>query len=678
MTDAGLMINRRLQMSTDVPRRGVLDHSPTAEGLLNHARRDPSSSAAVEDGKQRLGLLVQLQRARATRGLTQRKVAKLMKAAQSAVSDLETGRTEPQLRTVQRYARAVGGELTWRLVNSAGHTATPEGGFEGNTDAMQVRQITPGRSPGIDSGALVASPTRDSLIAHATRNTASTWAVEDDVKRLGLLVMLQKIRREMGLSQQQLADKMGTTQSAISELETGRVDPQLKTIHRYVRTLGLELLWRLDDARVDCIGIKAMLDQSPDTFLSPVLTTLVRENEEHHRTLEALTAALTPLPERWVNRFLECLEEGGWARSTGQGRTKTYTLKDSVANLIGVSLHRDRVLGVLIDMAGNVLDRRHAKIANSSVDDVLASAVRVVSDLYHKSSSGVLGVGVSVAGVVTDDQGVIRFAPALQAPHVTWNDVPFEGRLQEILRSTLSPELRVVVENDVNALSIWEYLREGPNTLATVLLSGVGIGCATVVDGRLIHGAHCSAGEIGHIIVQQDGPPCRLGLDHRGCLETVASAEGILSALELDGGDRTSLISGLTEANRRLGDGNAKVRAVFYAAGEHLGSVIDKYIAFVDPEKIAIYAHPQFANPAEYATAEVFQAGVSNALAGVSRDLESLAAWQTSIEWRPLQERSRARAAAEAAFWHFLRKPTRWAPTLLEPVTTPQVLARMT
>lgn len=68
---------------------------------------DPSVAEAAKDAEQRYDLLEALAGSRRTAGKTQKEVARLMETTQSAVSDFESGRTDPQLSTVQRYARAV-------------------------------------------------------------------------------------------------------------------------------------------------------------------------------------------------------------------------------------------------------------------------------------------------------------------------------------------------------------------------------------------------------------------------------------------------------------------------------------------------------------------------------------------------------------------------------------------
>src|SRR5439155_5322948 len=98
--------------------------------------------------------------------------------------------------------------------------------------------------------------------------------------------------------------------------------------------------------------------------------------------------------------------------------------------------------------------------------------------------------------------------------------------------------------------------RGDTSDLAVVLLSGDGgIGCGLVHDENLLHGKSGISGEIGHIVVESRGKPCRLA-DHRGCLETVASA--------------TVIAEQVARATRR----GESVLDVYQAAGERIGDVL--------------------------------------------------------------------------------------------------------
>ncbi len=126
-------------------------------------------------------------------------------------------------------------------------------------------------------------------------------------------------------------------------------------------------------------------------------------------------------------------------------------------------------------------------------------------------------IGLGVAGVLSDDG-----ARVLQSPNMPWLD---GAPLAELLATALAVPVRA--ENDANCIG-WGEARagagEGARRVACLAL-GTGLGGALVLDGWLLRGGRGRGGELGHLIVQADGPAC--GCGGRGCAEQFASQTGI-------------------------------------------------------------------------------------------------------------------------------------------------------
>jgi ribosome-binding protein aMBF1 (putative translation factor) len=106
------------------PRRGGIDDErDDLDHFLEEELRDPEFRAAYEDAAARSALLRALVNRRGERGISQSEVAARMGTTQSAVSDLERGATDPRLSTLQRYARALGYQLSVQLHGSGGALA---------------------------------------------------------------------------------------------------------------------------------------------------------------------------------------------------------------------------------------------------------------------------------------------------------------------------------------------------------------------------------------------------------------------------------------------------------------------------------------------------------------------------------------------------------------------------
>jgi glucokinase len=141
--------------------------------------------------------------------------------------------------------------------------------------------------------------------------------------------------------------------------------------------------------------------------------------------------------------------------------------------------------------------------------------VKMAQEIREGMNTAPSSAGVGVAGQCTF-QGVVR-----AGPNLWWPDVD--------LRSFLSAALRlpVLVVNDTRAATYGEWRHgagRGTNYLVCLFL-GTGIGGGVVSGGRLLCGCGNTAGELGHIIVDKDGPRC--GCGNRGCLESLASGRGI-------------------------------------------------------------------------------------------------------------------------------------------------------
>jgi glucokinase len=177
----------------------------------------------------------------------------------------------------------------------------------------------------------------------------------------------------------------------------------------------------------------------------------------------------------------------------------------------GIDIGGTKCLGVVVDDDGGIVAeaRRPTPRGESAVIDVLAA---VADDLGPWD-----GLGVGAAGLVTVD-GVLRAAPNLPG----LRELPVRDRLAERVPGP------VVVGNDATCATLAEWrigAAAGADDVVFVAL-GTGIGGGHVCSGVLQHGANGFAGEVGHMVVDPDGPPCVCG--RRGCWERYASGSGLV------------------------------------------------------------------------------------------------------------------------------------------------------
>jgi predicted NBD/HSP70 family sugar kinase len=161
-------------------------------------------------------------------------------------------------------------------------------------------------------------------------------------------------------------------------------------------------------------------------------------------------------------------------------------------------------------------------------DDHPAAALGPLARLTAEVVREAAGQGLRVAGVVAALPGVVAPDGVLErAPNLPrWHDVDVVARVGAALAPVVGDVVvRAGNEADLAALAEREA-GAGPDFLH--VSGGIGVGAGVVLGGRPFHGAGGRAGELGHVVVDPDGPPCSCG--GRGCLEQSAGLEPVLRA----------------------------------------------------------------------------------------------------------------------------------------------------
>jgi len=196
-----------------------------------------------------------------------------------------------------------------------------------------------------------------------------------------------------------------------------------------------------------------------------------------------------------------------------------------VSRAAGIDVGGTKFLGVVIDEHGKVLVEMRRPTPEGA-DALISELIAFAGELGHHealqpSATGTRNMaydtlGVGVPGLVTRD-GVLRAAPNLMRAS--------EVRVGPLLSEALG--LPVAVDNDATCAVLAEWQRGAARGFDDVVLVtlGTGIGGGLVMGGHLQRGTNGFAGEIGHIVVQPDGPFCPCG--RRGCWERFASGRGL-------------------------------------------------------------------------------------------------------------------------------------------------------
>jgi glucokinase len=258
-------------------------------------------------------------------------------------------------------------------------------------------------------------------------------------------------------------------------------------------------------------------------------------------------------------------------------------MSDAAAYAAGVDVGGTKIVALRVTRDGTDLAR---VTRPTPADDMDATLDELVAALQQVAGPEVAAVGVGAAGLVEERTGVLRFAPNL-----AWRDAPIR---EVVERATGLP---VVVDNDCTAAAYGELRVGAAVGVRDVLYLGVGtgIGGGLVLGGAVYRGAHGFAAEVGHIVVEDDGPVC--GCGNRGCWETLASGNAITRegrvaarqhrALAARAGGEPDAVTGpvVVEAAR---EGDAVARGIVEEAGRRLGVGIAGLVNVLDPELVVV------------------------------------------------------------------------------------------
>ena len=268
--------------------------------------------------------------------------------------------------------------------------------------------------------------------------------------------------------------------------------------------------------------------------------------------------------------------------SPGKGRpgrpAALLALDPSAGAAVGVDFDHDRVGVAVSDLSRTVLAEAWAPfdvdhdaggaldLAAEKIDGILAEA-----DLERDR---VLGAGMALAGPIDHERGALHRSAVLPG----WAGVDAAKELEERLG------VPTYVDNDANCGALAEVtLGAGRNARFAAYVSiSSGIGAGMIVDGRPYRGHAGTAGEIGHVVVDPQGPICRCG--NRGCLETLASSQSLVALVQASRDDELSVRDLLQLAD----EGDAGCRRAIADAGRVVGGVVAGLVNLFSPEMVVI------------------------------------------------------------------------------------------
>jgi predicted NBD/HSP70 family sugar kinase len=314
------------------------------------------------------------------------------------------------------------------------------------------------------------------------------------------------------------------------------------------------------------------------------LASLVRLLHEHGALTRAQLTLRTGLNRSTVGGLttelaeVGIVEEGLPEGSHRAGRPSIVVWPLSEQNyVLAMDVGAEHVIAARVGLGGEVLDRRelHHDREEGTVDLIVERLHDLGQAVMATGPTGarLVGIGVSVCGVVRRSDGLVRFAPNLG-----WVDVPL-GRL---VADRFGTALSVRVGNDADLGAVAERVRGaalGSKNLV-YLSCEVGVGGGIIVDERLLSGAGGYAGEVGHLVVNPGGRRCRCGA--QGCWETEVGEEALLLATGKPAGTDVDEIIDAFNA------GDPQVRAGVRRVGHWLGVGLANIVNIFNPEVVVV------------------------------------------------------------------------------------------
>ncbi|WIY02157.1 ROK family transcriptional regulator [Amycolatopsis mongoliensis] len=288
----------------------------------------------------------------------------------------------------------------------------------------------------------------------------------------------------------------------------------------------------------------------------------------------AALAEVTGLTKSTVSKLVGDLVDAGLLAETGPARAGergrpgvAVVLSGARVASLGLEINVDYLAVRVLDLTGGVrfAARRERDNRGSRPKKVLSELQALATEALTETHR----LGLEVAGAVLAVSGPVGDGVLFSAPNLGWQDV----RAADLLRLPIPVEL----DNEANLAALGE-LWFGDGERDFFYVSGeIGIGAGLVVNGSLFSGARGLAGELGHVVVAPEGPPCRCG--GSGCLETFAGQEAVLAA-----GNAPSVPALLAALER----GDETALQACAAAGRALGVALTSAVNLLDLDRIVL------------------------------------------------------------------------------------------
>ncbi|NLU53621.1 MAG: ROK family protein [Clostridiaceae bacterium] len=316
-----------------------------------------------------------------------------------------------------------------------------------------------------------------------------------------------------------------------------------------------------------------------------IVLDLIRVTKGISRKLLADSTGLSPTASGAIVRSL--LQEGyireiGEGESSGGRKPIILELNPRSYFSFGFDIDMRFIYTVVLDITGEVIYRNkilnNTELSVNQALSILGGEFKKAVENLNIDKSRILGVGVSVPGMLD-----IKSKRIILAPNLGWSDAELLEPLQEKVGVT------VYLDNESMCSASCEnwlgLCREVEDFICINIESGIGSGM--FMRGKMYRGFSGSAGEVGHIRVDENGIPCKCG--NKGCLETIASIKGMVErALHKKIITESDSDKAFETLLKKAKSGDTESLGIFHDAAISLGKAVANLINTINPQKIVL------------------------------------------------------------------------------------------
>lgn len=257
--------------------------------------------------------------------------------------------------------------------------------------------------------------------------------------------------------------------------------------------------------------------------------------------------------------------------------------------VIGVDLGGTKLLAGAVDERMRVHHRVQRTVAGLDQSALLETTLDAVQEMRESTDAEIAAVGFGIPALIDQRTGTAVISVHLPLAELAFGDVMTE-RIG----------LPVFVDNDANVTALAEHLSGAAHGAreAVVLTIGTGIGGGLIIRDQVYRGSVGAGAELGHVVIDMDGPPCQGNCPSRGCVEALASGTALVREAHRIAGERphSGLGRALSSGRALMGplvtelahDGDEAAIDVIALIGSRLGVAITSFVNIFNPEVVVI------------------------------------------------------------------------------------------